>query len=116
VDEHVDEGRVVRDQIIRQRLEPDPPAINVDGRDPAVGVARGWTYPMATDATKEFTSAMGFWNEKEGWWPGCSTFRRNADGSIVRTGRAIFGPGDAFCPPWHFFSLLGIQEGDWEPH
>lgn len=78
--------------------------------------AREWTYRLVTDETKDFTSAMGFWNETEGWWPAVSTFRKNPDGSIVRTGRAIYGPGDAFCPPWHFFSLLGIQDGDWAPH
>lgn len=92
-------------------VSPDPPEI----QEKLAG-ARGWTYRMVQDATREFTSAMGYWNEKDGWWPGVSTFRRQADGSIVRTGRATYGPGDPFCPPWHFFSLLGIEDGDWEPH
>lgn len=81
-----------------------------------LAAARGWTYRTVTDATKDFTSAMGFWTEENGWWPGASTFRKNADGSIVRTGKTIFGPGDAFCPPWHFFSMLGIDEEQWTPH
>lgn len=92
-------------------ISPDDP--ETQGK---LAAARGWTFRTATDATKEFTSAMGFWTEAEGWWPGCSTFRRNQDGSVVRTGRAIFGPGDAFCPPWHFFSLFGIADDPWAPH
>jgi len=78
--------------------------------------ARGWTFPMATDTDRRFTTEMGYLKEDKYWGPGCSTFRKQDDGSIVRTGTSFFGPGDAFCPPWHFFSLLGIQDGEWEPH
>ncbi len=92
-------------------VSPDPADIQQK-----LASARGWTYRMATDASREFTSAMGFWTEENGWWPGASTFRKNADGSIVRTGKAIFGPGDAFCPPWHFFSMLGVDEESWTPN
>jgi predicted dithiol-disulfide oxidoreductase (DUF899 family) len=91
-------------------VSPDPADVQAK-----LAAARGWTFRMATDATKEFTSAMGFWSEGEGWWPGVSTFRKNDDGTIVRTGKAIFGPGDSFCPAWHFFRLLGIGESDWTP-
>ncbi len=80
-----------------------------------LAAARGWTFLMVTDATKEFTTAMGYWNETDGWWPGVSTFRKDSSGSIVRTGKATYGPGDAFCPPWHFLSLLGIRDGEWTP-
>ncbi len=76
---------------------------------------RGWTYRILQDQSKDFTTAMGFYREGDGWGPGVSTFRRNPDGSIVRTGWAFYGPGDAFCPPWHYFSLLGIGEEDWSP-
>ncbi len=81
-----------------------------------VASARGWSFRMVTDATREFSSVMGYWSEADGWWPGVSTFRLGADGSIVRTGKAVYGPGDAFCSPWHFFSLLGIRDGDWSPN
>jgi predicted dithiol-disulfide oxidoreductase (DUF899 family) len=80
-----------------------------------VASERGWSCRMVTDATREFSAAMGYWSEADGWWPGVSTFRRGAGGSVVRTGKAVFGPGDAFCSPWHFFSLLGIRDGDWSP-
>lgn len=76
---------------------------------------RGLTYRILQDESKEFTAAMGFWREEDGWGPGVSTFRRLPDGTIVRTGWSFYGPGDAFCPPWHYFSLLGIGEDDWTP-
>ncbi|MEQ1820903.1 MAG: DUF899 family protein [Fimbriimonadaceae bacterium] len=92
-------------------VTPDPAEVQAK-----LASARGWTYRMVTDASKEFTTAMGYWNETDGWWPGVSTFRKNEDGSITRTGKATYGPGDAFCPPWHFLSLLGIRDGEWSPN
>lgn len=76
---------------------------------------RGWTTRMVSDATGEFTRAMGFLMEADGWGPGVSTFRLTEEGKMVRTGRTEFGPGDAFCPTWHFFSMLGISEESWTP-
>ena len=74
---------------------------------------RGWKFRMASDASKEFTSAMGFWNSEDGWWPGMSAFKRSGD-EIVRTGTTIFGPGDDFCSVWPAFDLLGGDKS-WEP-
>lgn len=76
---------------------------------------RGWTFTIVCDEDKQFTETMGFWTKEHGWGPGASTFRKNEDGSIVRTGWTMYGPGDAFCPPWHYFSLLGISEDHWSP-
>lgn len=76
---------------------------------------RGWGMKMASDRGGDFTPDMGFKTEKDGYWPGVSAFHRNNDGTIVRTGKAVFGPGDDFCPPWHFFDLLQGGAGDWEP-
>lgn len=103
----------------RRHLETRCALVLVSPDDPATqqqfAAERGWTYRLVSDPTKEFTTAMGYWTEDNGWWPGTSTFRKLEDGSMVRTGRTYFGPGDAFCPPWQFFSLLGITEGEWEP-
>lgn len=88
----------------------DPPEVYIRN-----ATERGWTYTIVCDETKQFTQVMGFWSEEHGWGPGVSTFRKSADGKIVRTGWTEYGPGDAFCPPWHYFSLLGITEDDWTP-
>lgn len=40
---------------------------------------------------------------------------RRLDGSIVRTGRASFGPGDPFCAAWHLFDLLAGGAKGWSP-
>lgn len=81
-----------------------------------LAAARGWRFRMVQDASREFTAAMGMWNDKDGWWPGVSGFHRNADGSIVRTGTTMFGPGDDFCLPWPMFDLLQGGAKGWEPH
>lgn len=89
-------------------VSPDAPAVQKEFAD-----SRGWTFRMASDSSKEFTTAMGYWNEKDGWWPGVSTFVREGD-KIYRTGKAIFGPGDDFCAIWPIMDLLGGAK-DWEP-
>lgn len=89
---------------------PDDPVTQAE-----IAAQRGWTTRMVSDATGDFSRTMGFLTESDGWWPGTSTFRLTDDGQIVRTGRTVFGPGDAFCPTWHFFSLLGISEETWTP-
>ncbi len=81
-----------------------------------LAAARGWKFDMVCDASKEFTSAMGFWSEEHGWWPGVSAFHLNEDGSIVRTNRDMLGPGDAYCMVWPMFSLLKDGPNGWEPH
>jgi predicted dithiol-disulfide oxidoreductase (DUF899 family) len=44
-----------------------------------------------------------------------SAFHRNDDGTVVRTGKAIFGPGDDFCALWHLLDLLPGGPKGWEP-
>ena len=92
-------------------VSPDDPATQAQ-----IAGARGWTFRMVQDATREFSTAMGTWSEKDGWWPAVSGFHRNEDGSIVRTGFAVFGPGDDFCLVWPMFELLRGGANGWEPH
>lgn len=91
-------------------VSPDAPATQEQ-----LAAARGWTFPMAQDATRQFTTAMGMWSEEEGWWPGVSAFHKNEDGSVVRTGTTMFGPGDDFCMVWPMFELLQGGAKGWEP-
>jgi len=92
-------------------VSPDEPDMQAK-----LAAARGWTFRMVQDATREFSTAMGTWNEADGWWPAVSGFHRNPDGTIVRTGYAVFGPGDDFCLVWPMFELLREGHKGWEPH
>lgn len=90
-------------------ISPDTPTIQKQHAK-----RRGWKVKMVSDRGGAFTPDMGFKME-DGYWPGVSAFHKDDKGNITRTGKAFFGPGDDFCPPWHFFDLLkGGSEG-WEP-
>jgi len=89
---------------------------NDDAADAAsFAKSRGWTFPVLSGRDSTFTKDMGFYFEGQGVYPGVSAFHRRPDGSIVRVARAFFGPGDDFCPVWHFFDLLEGGAKDWEP-
>lgn len=77
--------------------------------------SRGWNFPVYSTHGTSFTADMGFDNGDEGLMPGVSVFVKEADGKIYRVSRAEFGPGDDFCPVWHFFELLPEGIDGWEP-
>lgn len=91
-------------------VSPDPVDVQA-----SFAAERGWTMPMLSDATGAFTRDMGFVGEGNDYWPGVSAFRRLDDGSIVRTGLDVFGPGDVYNAPWHLFDLLEGGVGAWGP-
>ncbi len=91
-------------------LTPDLPEVQR-----AFAAARGWPFVMASDPTREVALALGFATEAGHSLPGVSALRRAADGSIVRTGRAEFGPCDDYCAVWPLFDLLQGGAGDWTP-
>lgn len=71
---------------------------------------------MASAAGTSFIHDLGFADQDGGnVMPGFSALHKNADGSIVRTGRDFFGPGDDYSPPWRMFDTLHGGAGDWEP-
>lgn len=43
-------------------VTPDSPDVQAK-----VASARGWSFRMVTDATREFSSVMGYWWEADGW-------------------------------------------------
>lgn len=88
---------------------PDEPAILAE-----FSGSRGWNFPVASIHGTTFAQDLGYYS-KEGYWPGVSALRKQPDGSIVRTGRAIFGPGDDYCSVWPMFDLLDGGVGEWEP-
>ncbi len=89
---------------------PDSPEVQREFAE-----SRGWPFRMVSTQGSEFAGDMGYQTEQGGPLPGVSVFHRNEDGSAVRTGHGPFGPGDQFCPVWHFFDLLGNKSGDWAP-
>jgi predicted dithiol-disulfide oxidoreductase (DUF899 family) len=91
-------------------VSPDDPKTQRD-----FAASRGWKFRMVSCGANTFAEDMGFVRQPEGYWPGVSAFRKNKDGTIVRTGRAEIGPGDNFCAVWHLFDLLADGTDGWEP-
>lgn len=91
-------------------VSPDRPEVQRE-----FAAQRGWNFTMVSDATLEFSRAMGMVHEESDLMPGISAFHRDEDGSIRRVGWTFLGPGDDFCPVWPLFDLLKGGAGDWEP-
>lgn len=80
----------------------------------AFAASRSWTLPVVSNAGSEFAFDMGFVVD-DNPWPGVSAFHKDDNGSITRTGKATFHPGDDFCIVWHMFDLLHQGHGAWTP-
>lgn len=76
---------------------------------------RGWNYPCVSGKNSGFTEAMGYRTPDGKTMPGVSAFHKQSDGTIVRTGKDMFGPGDDFCPVWPFMDLIKDGPADWQP-
>lgn len=77
--------------------------------------ARGWTFRMVSSQGSDFSSAVGYAMPDGSAYPGVSAFHRWPDGTIVRTGKDVFGPGDDYNSPWRLFDLLNDGVSGWEP-
>jgi predicted dithiol-disulfide oxidoreductase (DUF899 family) len=88
---------------------PDEPA-----EQRAFAESRGWRFPMYSVQGTSLAKDMGFESRDDGLMPGVSIFQKSS-GKIVRVNQAQFGPGDDFCPIWHFFELLPSGVDGWEP-
>ncbi len=88
---------------------PDEIAVQVE-----FAASRGWTFPMVSTQATTFTADMGFEHNGDPW-PGYSVFRKDADGSIRRTGGGQFGPGDDFCGIWPMMEQMDKGVDGWEP-
>jgi len=79
---------------------PDPPEVQN-----AFAAERRWQFPMISTRGTTFKEDFGF--AKDGtYYPGVSTFQKDADGNIFHIADAPFGPGDDYCVVWHLFDLL----------
>ena len=75
--------------------------------------SRQWRMRMASHGggvyMKEQVAADGMGN-----MPGAVVYEL-VEGEIHRKASTYFGPGDLYCPQWHFLGLAGIDIGDWTP-
>lgn len=76
---------------------------------------RGWKFTIVSTQGSSFSADMGFEPQPGRPWPGVSAFQLREDGTIIRTGKASFGPGDQFNAAWHLFALLGDGANGWSP-
>lgn len=89
-------------------ISPDAPQVQRE-----FAASRGWTFPMFSTHGTELARQLGFESESGDPWPGASTLRQDADGTIWRTAQTHFGPGDDYCAVWHFFDLLDRGANGW---
>ena len=89
---------------------PDTPEVQQ-----AFAESRGWKFRMVSTAGSDFTQALGYADDQGLLTPGVSVFHKAEDGTLSRSGKAVFGPGDDFCAVWHLFDLLPEGAGDWHP-
>ncbi|WP_430789736.1 DUF899 family protein [Virgibacillus flavescens] len=79
---------------------PDTPGVQED-----FAASRGWKFPMVSTKGTTFKQDFGF--EKDGFYfPGISTFRKDAEGNIYHHAKASLGPGDDYNIVWHLLDLL----------
>ena len=78
----------------------------------AFAAARGWRFPMVSDASRGFFRAMGFANDSGRALPGVSAFQK-AGSKILRVSASGFDPDDDFCPTWRLFDLLPQGADGW---
>ena len=91
-------------------VSPDDPATQGE-----FARTRGWKFRMVSDASGDFTKAMGMLDSDNDYHPGVSTFHKSQDGKVFRKNNTHFGPGDDFCPVWPLFELLAGGSDGWEP-
>lgn len=88
----------------------DPPEVQEK-----FAASRNWPFQMVSAMGCSLFHDMGFTQPSGKPAPGISAFHKLADGTMVRTGSANFGPGDEFCAVWPMFDLLAEGTNGWEP-
>jgi uncharacterized protein YndB with AHSA1/START domain/peroxiredoxin len=91
-------------------LTPDAPDVAR-----AFAASRGWTFPIISAYGTTFIRDMGFEPEPGRAWPGMSTLKRKADGSIERVAYTHFGPWDDFAGIWPMLAMHDKGINNWEP-
>ncbi len=91
--------------------------VSADPLDVLQDTARthGWSLPIASAEGTSLFRDFGFADSQGSPWPGVTALHLDEGGSIRRTGRAPFGPGDDYCAIWSLFDLLEGGPSRWEP-
>jgi len=90
-------------------ISPDPPPVQREFAE-----SRNWKFKMYSCGNNSFAADLKFKGDN-GYYPGFSTFRKDRNGEIFRTGFRYFGPGDDFCSAWHLFDILAKGTNNWTP-
>lgn len=92
---------------------PDAPAVQKKFKD-----SRGWRFPVVSHQNTSFATDMGFLGPDQGYGayrPGASSFKKTAEGKILRVAFTAFGPGDLYFSVPHIFNLLESGSEGWFP-
>lgn len=103
---------VINDRVPIILTSPDDPETVLE-----FSSERNWQMPCYSYNGSDFSKDLGFAHDKEGrrWYmPGVSALFKK-DGKVYRSSWDYFGPGDAYCAPWHLFELLKNGVNGWEP-
>jgi predicted dithiol-disulfide oxidoreductase (DUF899 family) len=91
-------------------ISPDSPLVQKEFSD-----GREWKFSMVSAQNSTFIKDMGFVLEDGKFMPGVSFLHKDSDGSITRTGKDFFGPGDVYSSPWQLFKFLKKGVNKWGP-
>ncbi len=74
---------------------------------------RDWNFRLASHGGGTYMAEQCSMGDHANY-PGAAIYERKGK-TIVRRGRAMFGPGDLYSPVWHFLALAGIGADGWTP-
>lgn len=103
---------IINDRVPMVLVSPNEPATLKE-----FSTSRGWQFTCLSAHDTSFVIDAGYAEIKDGktyYMPGVSAFVKK-EGKIYRSNKDYFGPGDAYCSPWHFFDLLSKKDNGWTP-
>ena len=89
-------------------VSKDPPDIQQ-----RMAADRRWRFRIASHGGGEYMTEQCAMGEHANM-PGATVYELSGD-EVHRRARTFFGPGDLYCPVWHFLALAGVAAQDWTP-
>ena len=75
--------------------------------------SRGWRFRLASHGGGAYIREQSTMPGQDNM-PGAVLYERAGD-TILRRNAVPFGPGDIFCPAWHFLAMAGHGADEWTP-